>query len=132
MLRVTLQSSFYKVLGVGQREDVTHVENFAHVDMQQLQAAGEGHPEKFHLLPVFLREAPVSQMCGEVSAGGRGQVLGLCSRLSQLLPQLQAVCAAADTGGQLTVTCHHLEERGPGKRRICYRVRHLINEEVGH
>lgn len=114
MLQVTLQPSFYKVLGVGQREDVTHVENFAHVNMQQLQAAGEGHPEKFHLLPVLLREALVSQMSGEVSAGGGGQVLGLSSCLSQLLPQLQAVCATADTGGQLTVTRHHLQERGTG------------------
>lgn len=118
MLRVTLQSGFYKVLGVGQREDVTHVENFAHVDMQQLQAAGEGHPEKFHLPPVLLREAPISQMCGEVSAGGRGQVLGLSSGLSQLLPQLQAVRATTDTGGQLTVTRHHLQERRTGKRRV--------------
>lgn len=115
MLQVTLQSSFYKVLGVGRREDVVHVENFAHVDMQQLQTAGEGHPEKFHLLPVLLREAPVSQMRGEVSAGGRGQVLGLPSRLSQLLPQLQAVCATADAGGQLTVTRHHLQGRGTGR-----------------
>lgn len=132
MLRVTLQSGFHKVLGVGQREDVTHVENFAHVDVQQLQAAGEGHPEKLHLLPVLLREAPVSQVSGEVSAGGRGQVLGLPSRLPQLLPQRRAVRAAANTGGQLTVTRHHLQERGTGKRRIYRRVHHLINEEVGH
>lgn len=93
----TLQSSFHEASGVGRREDVAHVENFAHVNVEELQAAGEGHPEKLHLLPLLRGEALVSQPGGEMMAGGCGQFLGLFSGLSQLLPQLQAVCTTANT-----------------------------------
>lgn len=104
----TLQPSFDEASGVGHREDVTHVEHFAHVNMKKLQAAGEGHPEELHLPPLLLGEALVSQTWGEMVAGGCGQILGLFPCLSQLLPQLQVVRATANARGQLPVARHHL------------------------
>lgn len=109
-LQFTLHTSFHQRVSVGQREDVTHVEDFAHVHMEELQAGGEGHPEELHLFALLLRQALVSEVRREVMADGHGQLLGLFAHLSQLVPQPQAVRAAADTRGQVVVTCHHLCE----------------------
>lgn len=87
---------------------MTHVEDFAHVHMVELQAGGEGHPEQFHLLALFLGQALVSKVGRELVADRHGQLLGLLARLPELIPQLQAVGGATDTRRQVAVTCHHL------------------------
>lgn len=76
--------------------------------MVELQAGGEGHPEQLHLLALVLRQALVSQVTGEVMADRHGQLLGLLTGLPELIPKLQAVGGAANAGGQVAVTRHHL------------------------
>ena len=76
--------------------------------MEELHAGGEGHPEELHLLPVLLREALVPEVRCKMATDALCQFLGLFFRLSQLIPQLQTVCAATSAGGQVPVTCHHL------------------------
>lgn len=106
----TLYAGLHQLLGVGQREDVTEVEHLAHVDMEELQAGGEGHPEELHLLALLLGQALVSEVSGQMLADGHGQLLGLLPSLSQLISQLQAVCAPTYTGGQVPVARNHLYE----------------------
>lgn len=87
---------------------MTHVEDFAHVHMMELQAGGEGHPQQFHLLALLLRQSLVSKVTREMMADRCGQFLCLLAGLPELIPQLQAVGGATDTGRQVTVTRHHL------------------------
>lgn len=58
----TLEAILHQFTFTIQWEDGAHSENFAHVDMEELQAGGERHPEELHLLTLLLREALVSQM----------------------------------------------------------------------
>lgn len=87
---------------------MTHVEDFAHVHVMELQAGGEGHPEQLHLFALVLRQTLVSEVTREVMADRHGQLLSLLARLPEFIPQLQAVCGATDTGRQVAVTRHHL------------------------
>lgn len=57
----TLQSGLHEGVAVVCREDLPHAEDLAHVEVEQLQAAGEGHPEELHLPPLLPGEALVPQ-----------------------------------------------------------------------
>lgn len=91
------------------------MEDFAHVHMMELQAGGEGHPEQLHLFALVLRQTLVSKVAREVMADRYGQLLCLLARLPQLIPQLQAVGGATDTGRQVAVTRHHLGNKNSFK-----------------
>lgn len=107
-LMLTLHAGLHHGTVFGHREGAAYVINLAHVCMEQLQAGGEGHPLQLCLLPLLLRQSFVPQSGRQMVATGQCECLSALSGLTKLPPQTRTVCGAANAGGQVPVTSHHL------------------------